>query len=45
MDILLSLEPNLLPATTLINLVLWFKLPIKICVRGGGKEEGVSVAE
>lgn len=48
MDILLSLEPNLLPATTLINLVLWFKLPIKICVleerrgvwlkdEGGGK--------
>lgn len=35
MDILLSLEPNLLPATTLINLVLWLKLPIKICVLWG----------
>lgn len=35
MDILLSLEPNLLPATTLINLVLWLKLPIKICALWG----------
>lgn len=35
MDILLSLEPNLLPATTLINLVLWLKLPIKTCVLWG----------
>lgn len=36
-DILLSLQPNLLPASTLINLVLRIWRPIKICVlREGG---------
>lgn len=40
MDILLSLEPNLLLATTLINLVLWFRPPIKIgeVDRGSGRK-------